>query len=240
MDELNFLKTFIEDCKYYDPDKIEIKTILENVNLKNKVVLDIGSGIGRLSFPLAKYSKKIIALDKDYRFEEYFRQKRKDNVVFINQSVEKYLAKNKKFDIILLAWPTINYKFLELIKRSMDEDSQFIFITCDNNSDFETIVDKIGVFDKNYFEKDINNKEKFLKILPKMFKVIKSTKINTRYVYPNEKIAFKIIKNSINLWFKIRLDQKAEIKLKQLINKHKKGKKVIFKEKIFFYILKIK
>jgi len=174
---MKFLEMFIEDCKYYDLDRIELKTILKNTNIQGKTLLDLGTGIGRLAFPLAKYAKKVVALDKDKRFKEYFKKNKKNNLKFINQKIENYPMKNEKFDIILLVWPTLDYKFVKLVKNAMHKDSLFIFITCDNNSDFETIVDKIDVVHKDYFKKDIKNKEKFMQVLPKKFKLIIKKKL---------------------------------------------------------------
>jgi len=232
---MEFLKAFIDDCKYYDIENIETKTILKNVNLKGKTILDIGAGIGRLSFLLARYAKEVVALDKDKRFKGYFIKHKKKNVKFINQSAEKFLRTNKKFDIILLAWPTFSYKLINLIKNSMHENSLFIFITCDNNSDYEKIIDKL---DNQDFSKDIQNKKRFISLLPKKFKVILKEKINTKYTYPNKTIAFKVIKNSMKLWFNTKFDKEKENKLKNIISKHKQNRKIIFGEKIFFYILK--
>lgn len=231
---------FIEDCKYYDTQKVEIKTILKNVDLKNKTILDIGAGIGRLSFPLAKFAKKVIALDKDKKFKEYFTKHKKKNLEFVNIEAEKYLNQGKKFDIILLAWPTLDYKFVKLIKNAMHKNSLFIFITCDNNSDFETIVDKIDVVHKNYFKKDIKNKEKFIQNLPKKFKLISKKKLKTDYIYPNKKIAFRILQNSLKMWFNIKLNNKSEFNLNKLINEHKQKNKIIFKEEIWFYLMRLK
>ena len=237
---MNYLEMFIEDCKYYDPRKVEIKTILKNVNLKGKTILDIGAGIGRLSFPLSKFAKKVIALDKDKRFKEYFEKHKKKNLDFVNIEAEKYLKKNEKFDIILLAWPTLDYKFIKLVKNAMHENSLFIFITCDNNSDFETLVDKIGIVPKDYFKKDIKNKEKFLQVLPKEFGIKIKKKLNTEYIYPDKKMAFKILKNSLNMWFNIKLNKKSEFNLNKLIDEHKQKNKIIFKEEIWFYLMKLK
>jgi len=234
---MKYLDMFI---KYYDSKKVEIKTILKNVNLKNKTILDIGAGIGRLSFPLAKFAKKVIALDKDKKFKEYFKKHKKQNLKFVNIEAEKYLKNKEKFDIILLAWPTFSYKFVKLVKNAMHKDSLFIFITCDNNSDFETIADKIDVVHKDYFKKDIKNKEKFMKILPKKFKLITKKKLKTNYFYPNKKIAFRILKNSLKMWFNIKLNSKSESNLNKLIDEHKQKNKIIFKGEVWFYLMKLK
>ena len=230
-----FLKAFVEDCRYYDLEKKEIKVILKNVDVKDKTILDIGAGIGRLSFPLSRYAKKVIALDGDKRLKDYFKKHKKRNVRFVNQSLEKFLRKNKKFDVILLAWPTINFSFIKLVKKAMDKNTKFMFITCDNNSDFETIIDKLDT--KKDFDKDIENKKKFIENLLKTFKIILEKKINTNYIYPNEKIAFRVIKNAMRLWFNIKFNKELEKKLIKIIKKHKRSNRILFREKIYFYEL---
>ena len=237
MQQNKFLKVFIEDCKYYDLENKELKAILRYVKAKNKTILDVGAGIGRLSFPLTKYAKEVVALEKDKRLASYFEKYKNKKVKFVNQSLESYTKKSKrrKFDIILLAWPTINFKFINLVKRLMYKNSKFILITCDNNSDFETIIDKLDA--GKGFEKYIKNKQKFLKNLPKRFKLLFKKKIKTYYSFPNKKIAFRIIKNSMELWFRKRFNKKTNKKLGGIIKKHKKGEKVIFEEEIWFYLM---
>lgn len=228
---------FIEDCKYYDPEDIEIKTILKNVNFKGKKVLDIGAGIGRLSFPIAKHAKEVVALDSDKRFGEYFKKHKKKNINFVNKKAEDYLKEGRKFDVILLAWPTIDYKFVDLVKKAMNDDSVFIFISCDYKSDYETIPDKLGIGNRPDFDKDIKNKLKFIKKIPQKFKLIKKEKINTKYTYPDKKTAFRILKNGMKMWFDLNLNKKYKERLIKLIDGHNLNNKVIFGEIIWFYLL---
>lgn len=225
--------------KYYDPKKKELKTIIKNVDIRNKIVADIGAGYGRLTLPLAKYAKKIVAIEKDKRLTSYLKRKERENIEIITQKAETYL-KNKKFDVLLLAWPQISYKWIETIKKAMNKNSIFIFTTCDNKSEYERIVDKIGIVSENRFKKDIKNKQKFIAGLPKKFRLIKKKKISTTMKFPNEKIAAKIIKDGLKLWFKIILNKKAEEKLKNIVNNHRKDKEIIFKEEVYFYLLKLR
>lgn len=238
---MNFLNAFIEDCRYYDKNGVELKSILKNVNLKNKRVVDIGAGIGRLSFPLSNYAKEVVALDKDKQFIEYYKKHKRKNLIFVNKSAEEYLKEDNQFDIFIIAWPTINFKFINLLEKLTPRSSIIIFITCDNTSDFETIVNKLGVFDKEKFKNDTINKAKFINKIEKSFKLIKKEKVRTEYSYPNKKIALKNIKNCLKLWFNIPLKEKSQLKLIKIIDNHTlKDNKVKFEEKIFFMILRQK
>jgi len=231
---------FIEDCRYYDSKNTEVKTILKYVELKGKTLLDIGAGIGRLSFPLSKYAKKVIALDKDKRFKEYFKRHKKGNITFINEDIEKFVKKGKRFDVILLAWPAFNFRFIPAIKKLMNKDSTFIFMTCSNSSDFETIIDKLEIFRKNYFNKSIKRKRQFIRNILKQFKLTLNKKILADYIYPDENTTFRVLKNDMKMFYNAKFNRKIEEKLKEIINKHKINKKIKFDEEVWFYLFKLK
>ena len=239
---MKFLDMFIDDCKYYDIKNAEIKAVLKYAKLKGKTMLDIGAGIGRLSFPLSKYAKEAIALDKDKRFREYFERHKKKNVVFINQRAESYLRKGKKFDVIIWAWPefsNFDFKVISLIEKSMGKKSIFILITPANKSDFANSMNELNIT-KDY-RPEKGKKRQFIEQISKRFIAIAKKKLFTNYAYPNEKIAFRILKNGMKLFLNIKLNKKSEDKLKEIINKHKKrNKKVVFEEIIWFYLMKRK
>ena len=79
-----------------------------------------------------------------------------------------------------------------------------------------------------------------MEILPRKFKILTKEKIKTEYVYPSKKEAFRIIKNSMKLWFDIKFDEKIDEKLLGIINNHKKANKIKFGEEIYFYLSKLK
>ena len=238
---MKFLDMFIDDCRYYDQKDIELKTILRYTKLKGNM-LDIGAGIGRLSFPLSKYAKEVIALDKDKRFREYFERHKKKNVVFINQRAESYLRKGKKLDVIIWAWPefsNFDFKVINLIEKSMDKKGIFILITPANKSDFASSMNELNVT-KNYRPKK-GKKSEFIEQISKRFIVVMKKELSTDYIYPNEKIAFRILKNNMKLFLNIKLNKKSENKLREIINKHKKRNiKIVFEEIIWFYLMKRK
>lgn len=234
--KINYLKSFIQDCRYYDLEKKEIKTIIEYVNLKNKKILDIGTGIGRLAFPLSKYAKKVIAIDNDRRLINYCKKSRSNKIEFINFGIENFIKKCKdKFDIILIAWPIFNKKTIRSINKIMHKNNQIIFITCDNNSEYEKIPNRIEK-SKN-FEQDIKNKRELIKFLTKNFHVIKKRKVNVAFSFPNERKALEVLSGSLSLWFNIKINQDNKYKLIKIIKEFRKNKKVIIPEKVFLYLL---
>ena len=235
-----FLEMFIEDCKYYDVEQKEVKTILKHVDLKGKIVLDIGAGIGRLAFPLVRHAKEVVAIDQDHRLSPYWKLHGRRNVKFVNTTAEQYLKNRRKFDVILLAWPTFDSAFIPLIKNAMDTQTLFIFLTCDNNSDWESVVDNLGLVKKGHFDNDISNKMRFLKELPRQFRLLEKKKMFTQYVYPDEKTALCVFVQDFRMWFGLVLDKKDKEKLKEIIHAHRKGRKVVFGEEVWFYVLKKK
>ncbi|MBS3079398.1 class I SAM-dependent methyltransferase [Candidatus Pacearchaeota archaeon] len=233
---MNFLKAFIEDCKYYDLEEIEVKSILKYLK-KDQTILDIGAGIGRLSFPISKYAKEVIALDNNEELITYFKKHKRKNIKFIYMNIKDYIKKYNNFNLYIFAWPVINIKLINLIEKYLPKETILIIIIPDNNSDYETIINKLT---KKSFKKDKEKKNKFLELLTKKFTLIKKRDINTKYTYPNEKTAFRVLKNAMKLWFNLKFNKTIDNKLKEVIKEHEKNKKIIFGEKIYFYVLKKK
>lgn len=92
-----------EKCPYiteWDEDKL-----LSMTDFNNKVVLDIGSGTGRLAFAAAKLAQKVYASEPVDRLREFMRDKiRKENisnVVVIDGTVEEIPYPDNSFDIVM-------------------------------------------------------------------------------------------------------------------------------------------
>lgn len=233
----NSVKILIDESKYYDKEKIEIKSILNNINLSNQEIVDVGAGVGRLSLPLTEYAKKIIALDCNEKLKNYYKNIKNPKLKFICDKAKKYL-KNKQFGIFIFAWPPLDKQLVRVIKRSMYDKGKLIVFIPKNNSDYESIVEKIEIINKNESVRYSQNKQQFLNFLEREFKVIKKNLIKTKYAYQNKIIAFDKIKENIEFWDGIKLTAEQLTKLREIISSHNTPKdKIIFNELVYFYIL---
>jgi ubiquinone/menaquinone biosynthesis C-methylase UbiE len=93
MEELDYIKL-------WEPDRL-----LSMTDFTNKVVLDIGSGTGRLAFAVFKKAKYIYAIDPVDRLREYLREKRDrlgiKNITISDGTIEEIPYPNNVFDIVM-------------------------------------------------------------------------------------------------------------------------------------------
>lgn len=90
-------------CPYIrDWDKEKLLSI---VDFTDKVVLDVGSGTGRLAFAACTKAKKVYAIEPVDRLREYMRDKIKnegiDNVVVLDGTIEAIPFEDNTFDIAM-------------------------------------------------------------------------------------------------------------------------------------------
>lgn len=94
-----------KNCNYIYNWKEE--HLLELVDFKNKLVLDIGSGTGRLAFAAAKLARKVYASEPTDMLREFMRDKIKNehisNVVVVDGTVEHIPYEDNTFDIVMSA-----------------------------------------------------------------------------------------------------------------------------------------
>lgn len=96
-------ETMNKNCDYiYDWDK---KYLFELADFTDKVILDIGSGTGRLAFAAAEKAKRVYASEPTDMLREYLRDKIKreniKNVVVLDGTVEQIPYEDNTFDIVM-------------------------------------------------------------------------------------------------------------------------------------------
>jgi ubiquinone/menaquinone biosynthesis C-methylase UbiE len=93
MEELNYIK-------YWKPE-----TLLKMVDFRDKIVLDIGSGTGRLAFAVVNQVKKIYAIDPVDRLREFLREKRDNlgirNMAITDGTIEEIPYPDNTFDVVM-------------------------------------------------------------------------------------------------------------------------------------------
>jgi ubiquinone/menaquinone biosynthesis C-methylase UbiE len=125
-----------------EPIGIELQTIYNYVDFKEKNVLEIGCGNGRLTFQFADIARKTVAIDLN---AESIKQAKKDlsgslgsKIEFHVQSAENLSFINDTFDIALFSYSLCCMDSLQSMQASMDEVLQklnpdgFIIILLDS------------------------------------------------------------------------------------------------------------
>ena len=96
------------DLSAYPGDGFEPRLIQRFVSLRNKRVLEIGCGDGRLTFQYAPHALSVLAIDPDRPSidEALFQQGvgGASNVDFRLGSIERLLKPGAPFDVALFSW----------------------------------------------------------------------------------------------------------------------------------------
>ena len=92
----------LDYIKHWNENKL-----LELTNFKGKVVLDIGSGTGRLAFAAAKHAKHVYAIEPVDELRNYIRSvcldKNITNITVIDGTIEHIPYPDNTFDIVMSA-----------------------------------------------------------------------------------------------------------------------------------------
>jgi ubiquinone/menaquinone biosynthesis C-methylase UbiE len=108
-----------------EPKGIELQTIYKYVDFKDKNILEVGCGNGRLTYQFADIAKKIVAIDPN---EEKINQAKKDlsealsaKLEFHIKSAENLSFINDTFDIAIFSYSLCCMDSLQSMQASMDE-----------------------------------------------------------------------------------------------------------------------
>jgi cyclopropane fatty-acyl-phospholipid synthase-like methyltransferase len=124
----------------------DIRDITELVDIKDKSILELGCGAGRVTFALADRVMELTAIDIDVKAIQNAQQRNvHDNVTFLVEDMEDFDL-GRKFDLILSIG--VGYMYLrnlpsavKNISQHLEDDGTALLICSSPNSEYERIVD---------------------------------------------------------------------------------------------------
>jgi ubiquinone/menaquinone biosynthesis C-methylase UbiE len=124
------------EWKYFDPDNVQLQSLLKACNLRGSRALEVGCGNGIFTLKLADYAKQIVAIDIDPGIIEAARQKAKERIVnnieFMAMDAQNLRLLSDSFDVVLCLWAinTVKHKgkALREAKRVMKRGGWFLLM----------------------------------------------------------------------------------------------------------------
>lgn len=128
-----------KNCDYiYNWDE---ERLFELADFKDKLVLDVGSGTGRLAFAAAKKAKKVYASEPVDILREYLRDKIEseniNNMVVVDGTVEKIPYEDNTFDIVMSGHVVGDNFETEIAELTRVTKSGGIIIDCPGDDGFK-------------------------------------------------------------------------------------------------------
>jgi ubiquinone/menaquinone biosynthesis C-methylase UbiE len=189
-------------AEIFGTTEIEIKNILNFIDFKDKIVLDVGAGTGRLSIPISKIAERVCAIDPEEEMlnslKEKIKKYRIKNIEIKRGTAEKIPYSDNYFDCVICAWILhyIDYKkTIKQIKRVLKKDGYLVFLDHNGNDDWEKLSIIIDPKNVGMYE---NRNNKLLKLIEDFHKV-KRKVVNSFIRFPNIDAAKEIINETRGL-----------------------------------------
>ena len=202
-------------------DKNLCKKIISSLNIKNKIIIEIGPGTGQLTDEIIKFKpKKLILIEKDYKLFKILKTKYSELnfiEIFNKDAIQINLDLNEKFSIIS------NLPYNIASKLIFD-----ILIKYNNIKEMIFLIQKEVSKKFNYqINKKSNKYNLFLKTITK-YEIL--FHISNKVFYPNPKVESTLVKITPK---KTKINKKKlwNFSNKLFINKRKKLNKTFRKLK---------
>jgi len=176
----------------YDPENIELKKMLQLVNISNKKILEIGCGIGRVTTQIAKITKEVYAIDVDEEVLKVAKRKslklKLKNIKFDKVSADKIKYPDKFFDVVLCPWSIHHIskkdKTFRQIKRVLKRNGYLVIIEASSKNDYTELSNLIKTKEKRRIE----NRASFIfRLAKKHFQLIKKIHFVSYYLISSKK-----------------------------------------------------
>ena len=223
---------------YYDPKKSELKKILKEGKIRNKDVLELGCGTGRITLELAKKAKQVTALDDDQNYLDYLQEKlesnKLNNVKLIKKNINNVGNINKKYDVIVSGWAGLHYadKKRSIIKdlhKLLKPNGILIIIEAYSNSDYIKVLNAVRKKESQIIPKQKELKDE----LYNTFGNVREEIVDSYYIFPNIETAEETFRIELVYEEGTKADSK---RLHKALNKLKNPLKISKPPK--FYICK--
>jgi len=159
--------------------------------IKDKKILDVGAGTGRVSLPLALAGAQVTALDVSEKILEVLKRKNKKIITVVGEA-ENLPFENESFDIVTAAFLVVHLKdpkiFFDEVYRVLKPDGLFL-VSNINQKEPPVVKTKEGDIQiKSYYHRP----EKIKEILSDLaFSIEKEEMIFEREVWVNQIILAK-------------------------------------------------
>lgn len=103
---LKKVKLYDDFSRYEDSNNLILKFLLKNINLKNKVVLDIGAGTGKYARLLHGKAGLYYAMEPSAPMRRFMRKRFRNtiNIKIFNGKAEKIPLKPDSVDVVISIW----------------------------------------------------------------------------------------------------------------------------------------
>jgi ubiquinone/menaquinone biosynthesis C-methylase UbiE len=172
---------------YYDEKNVEEKAIFQETNFKNKKILEVGCGTGRITKKLLKKAKHVTAIDNSRECIDFCKKTIKSKKVdFIELGIKDVKILNQKFDIILTSWIGLSHfkdkkEIIENLHDCLNKKSIFLVIDAFEESEYVQILNLV----EERKHMNINNINSLKKVIFDVFGNINEKIYSTEYKFPN-------------------------------------------------------
>ncbi|HEX2556955.1 MAG TPA: class I SAM-dependent methyltransferase [Nitrososphaera sp.] len=195
------------EWKYFDPDNIQLQSLLEACDLRGSRVLEVGCGNGIFTLKLADHAKQVVAIDNDPGIIEAARQKAKEkivsNVEFVAMDAQNLRLLSNSFDVVLCLWAinTVKHKekALREAERVLKKGGRFLLMDFVESSIHYELARKL--FPTKI--RVMNSKTRYERPIKNVFQKIKSISgpIPLPIVFPNMDEALREAVGELEKWY---------------------------------------